>query len=250
MDSVVAERLLALNRRFYDDFARQFSQSRTADQPGWRRLLPFLPETGRLLDVGCGQARLARFLASQGRRLAYVGVDSSESLLAIARAETVGLDLEVSLVAADIAASHWQQRLPDGPFTAIVALAVLHHIPDGQRRRALLAQLGSLLTDDGVLALSTWQFMNEARLRRKIVPWGAAGLASEQVEAGDYLLDWQRGGQGLRYCHLVDEAELAALAQQAGLHVQALFYDDGREKNLNLFALLGKQRSRAHTTTA
>lgn len=248
MDSAVAESLLELNRRFYDDFAPQFSQSRTPNQPGWRRLLPFLPETGRLLDVGCGQARWAQFLASQGRRLAYVGVDSSESLLAIARAETVGLDLDVSLVVADIAAPQWQQRLPDGPFAAIVALAVLHHIPDGQRRRALLAQLGSLLTDDGVLALSTWQFMNEARLRRKIVPWGAAGLASEQVEAGDYLLDWQRGGQGLRYCHLVDEAEMAALAQQAGLHVQALFYDDGRGKNLNLFAVLGKQPNRPQAT--
>ncbi|MEI2692788.1 MAG: class I SAM-dependent methyltransferase [Anaerolineae bacterium] len=245
MDPAIAESLLELNRRFYDDFARQFSQSRTPDQPGWRRLLPFLPETGQLLDVGCGQARWAQFLASQGRRLAYVGVDSSEALLAIARTETTGLGLEVSLVAADIAAPHWQQQLPAGPFAAVVVLAVLHHIPGWQRRGALLAQLGSLLADDGILALSTWQFMNEARLRRKVTPWSAVGLASEQVEAGDYLLDWQRGGQGLRYCHLVDEAEMEALAQQAGLHMRALFYDDGRDKNLNLFAVLGKRPSAA-----
>ncbi|HRI57125.1 MAG TPA: class I SAM-dependent methyltransferase, partial [Anaerolineae bacterium] len=121
-------------------------------------------------------------------------------------------------------------------------LAVLHHIPGWQRRRALLRELGALLADDGRLAISTWQFMNEARLRRKVMPWQAVGLSEEQVEAGDYLLDWQRGGQGLRYCHLVDETELAALAGQAGLHVRALFQADGREGNLNQFAVLARQK--------
>lgn len=102
--------------------------------------------------------------------------------------------------------------------------------------------MAGLLTDEGTLLLSTWQFMNEARLRRKIMPWNAAGLTPEQVEAGDALLDWQRGGSGLRYCHLVDEAELTALASQAGLVIQAMFYDDGRSSNLNLFAALRCQR--------
>ena len=73
------------------------------------------------------------------------------------------------------------------------------------------------------------------------MPWRAAGLASDQVEPGDYLLDWQRGGSGLRYCHLVDEPELIDLASQAGLRAEATFHDDGRNRNLNLFALLRRQ---------
>jgi len=240
VDSATTKILLDLNRSFYDQFARQFAQSRTPDQPGWRRLLPFLPETGLLLDVGCGHGRLAHFLASQGRRVAYVGVDSSPALLEIARAGAGELD--AAFVEADITAPGWHRRLPHARYTAVTALAVLHHIPGWQRRRALLTELGALLADDGRLALSTWQFMNEARLRRKVTPWQAAGLSEEQVEAGDYLLDWQRGGLGLRYCHLVNEAELAALAGQAGLHVQALFQDDGREGNLNQFAVLARQQ--------
>ena len=240
MDSATAKTLLDLNRSFYDQFAGQFAQSRRPDQPGWRRLLPFLPETGPLLDVGCGHGRLAHFLASQGRQVAYVGVDSSPALLEIARAGAGGMD--AVFVEADISTPGWRRRLPEARYAAVVALAVLHHIPGWQRRRALLRELGALLADDGRLAISTWQFMNEARLRRKVMPWQAVGLSEEQVEAGDYLLDWQRGGQGLRYCHLVDETELAALAGQAGLHVRALFQADGREGNLNQFAVLARQK--------
>jgi SAM-dependent methyltransferase len=240
MDTATIETLLRLNRVFYDRFAAQFAQSRTPNQPGWRRLLPFLPEQGRLLDVGCGHGRLARLLDQRGPRLAYVGVDSSPHLLAIARADAVALAMLTDFIEADVTTLGWTARLPSGSFDAIAALAVLHHIPGRQLRRDLLAQLADLLAADGVLVLSTWQFMNEARLRRKIVPWSAAGLTPAQVEAGDALLDWQRGGAGLRYCHGVDEGELSGLAEQAGLKVQAMFYDDGRDKNLNLFAVLGR----------
>ncbi len=241
MNTATSEVLLNLNRAFYARFADQFAHSRTPNQPGWQRLLPFLPHSGRLLDVGCGDGRLARLLDREGRRVAYIGVDSSPQLLAIAGAEAAALSMPATFVEADVAETGWTHRLPAHSYHAVTALAVLHHIPGQQQRRALLAQLADLLAEDGVLALSTWQFMNEARLRRKIVPWSAAGLTSEQVEAGDALLDWQRGGIGLRYCHLVDEAELTALASQAGLDVQTIFLDDGRDKNLNLFAVLRRR---------
>lgn len=242
MDALTAETLLRLNRAFYHHFAWPFAQSRTPNQPGWQRLLPFLPDHGRLLDVGCGHGRLARLLDQQGRRMAYVGIDSSPALLVIARADASSLAITAEFAEIDVAMPGWTDLLPAGRFDAIVALAVLHHIPGWQRRRDVLAQLAGLLTEEGVLALSTWQFLNEARLRRKIVPWAAAGLKPEQVEPGDYLLDWQRGGAGLRYCHLVDEKQLAALAGQAGLEPQIFFQDDGREKNLNLFAVLRLSR--------
>ena len=70
------------------------------------------------------------------------------------------------------------------------------------------------------------------------MPWREVGLAESDLEPGDYLLDWHRGGSGLRYCHLVDEAELTALAGAAGLTVSDLYYADGVGQNLNLFAVL------------
>lgn len=242
MQPATAETLLRLNRAFYDRFAADFAGSRTPNQPGLRRLLDYLPTRGRLLDVGCGNGRLAHLLDQQARLVAYVGVDSGARLLALARANAEALAIPSQFIEADVSVAGWQGKLPPGPYDAVAALALLHHLPGWQRRRGLLVQLAGLLADDGVLALSTWQFLNEARLRRKVVNWSAAGLTSDQVEPGDYLLDWQRGGSGLRYCHLVEEVELAELAASAGLRVQAVFYDDGRHKNLNLFAVLRRDR--------
>jgi hypothetical protein len=115
---------------------------------------------------------------------------------------------------------------------------VLHHLPGWQLRREVMAGLASLLEPGGQMVVSTWQFMHSARLRRKIVPWQAIGLTPDQVEPGDFLLDWRRGGYGLRYCHFVAESEMVELAEIAGMALRAMFRADGREGDLNLFTVL------------
>jgi hypothetical protein len=119
-----------------------------------------------------------------------------------------------------------------------VALAVLHHIPGFDLRVQVLREVATLLEPDGCLILSTWQFLDSPRMRRKVVDWAEAGIAEEALEPGDYLLDWKRGGRGLRYCHLVDEAEVERLAAESGFRVRETFRAGGREGDLSLFAVL------------
>ena len=81
-------------------------------------------------------------------------------------------------------------------------------------------------------------------MRRKIVDWEAVDIDEEDLDPGDYLLDWKRGGRGLRYCHLVDEEEMGALAAASGLIVRETFRAGGREGDLSLFAILDRSRCR------
>jgi hypothetical protein len=77
--------------------------------------------------------------------------------------------------------------------------------------------------------------MNSPRLRARIRPWKTIDLSDDEVEPGDYLLDWRRGGYGLRYVHHFDEGELSILADEAGFEVRETFYSDGENSRLGLY---------------
>lgn len=241
MEPSVVRRLLDLNQEFYARLGAAFAETRSAQQAGLQRLLAYLPTAGGLLDVGCGNARLAEVLDRAGRRLRYVGVDASAPLLAAAQARASALRcVQATLLRLDITEEGWPSALPVSRYDGIAVLAVLHHLPGWTLRRRLMQTLAGLLAPGGVLAVSTWQFLDSPRLRRRVVPWEAVGLTTADVDPGDYLLDWRRGGYGLRYCRLIGEAELVALAAEVGLVVQTTFRADGAEGTLNLFAVLRK----------
>ena len=68
------------------------------------------------------------------------------------------------------------------------------------------------------------------------MPWAEVGLAPEDVDEGDVLLDWRASDQvGLRYVHTFSEASLTRLAEQAGFKVNESFLSDGKPGNLALY---------------
>jgi 2-polyprenyl-3-methyl-5-hydroxy-6-metoxy-1,4-benzoquinol methylase len=139
---------------------------------------------------------------------------------------------------ADLLTSTWNQAT-GGPAEAVVCLAVLHHIPTAASRATLLRQAAVQLAPGGQLIVSTWQFMDSDRLRRRVLPWETVGLSAADVEPGDYLVSWGEGAAGHRYCAYIDEAALAALAARAGLRTLETFRADGHEGNLNLYGIYG-----------
>ncbi len=257
MDEQTAERLLALNREFYAAFAHAFADSRSISDPALTSILPYISHQARVLDVGCGNGRLA-FLLDRGRPgVSYVGVDAVEELIKIARAQAVDLtNVTADFRVADVARPGWsaellsprrqkpavaerRRRLESDPlFDCIALLAVLHHVPGFERRARVLSEAADVLKPGGCMILSTWQFLDSERMRRKIVDWSEVGIPPGKLDPGDYLLDWKRGGRGLRYCHLVDRAEVEQLAAASGLHVRETFRAGGREGDLSLFAVL------------
>ena len=229
--------MIQLNRAFYDRFAESFVTTRPGPLPGVERLLAHVPDESALLDVGCGGGQLALALDRLGRRVRYVGVDASAPLIEHARRAASGLrHVAARFLLRDVTAPGWADELPHRPFHVVAALALLHHIPGRARRIHLLREMAQCMRAEGIMLLSTWQFLRSPRLRRRLQPWGAIGLRPEDVEPDDYLLDWRRDGYGLRYCALIDEDELSRLAEAAGLRLVEAFHA-GRD-GLNLCAVL------------
>jgi len=232
MREEVVQRLLALNRAFYDRLAGPFALSRAHPQPGFYRLLELLPvPCRRLLDVGCGEGRFGRFLLGHAAVERYTGIDSSSPLL-----EYAAQSFEAEFLLRDISQPQWSSGL--GRFDAIACLAVLQHIPGKSNRVRLLAEMGALLAPGARLFFSTWQFRDKARFRNKFRDWEDAGLVSADVEPNDFLLPWERDGFALRYVTMIDESEAAILAAEAGLRITEHFRCDGKEGDLNLYSVL------------
>ncbi|MGE5221056.1 MAG: class I SAM-dependent methyltransferase [Omnitrophica WOR_2 bacterium] len=236
MDQPTADRLLEINNQFYQTFALQFSATRQRLQPGVKRILATLPLEGALLDLGCGNGELARELARRNFRGAYFGIDASPGLLAEAQRHSIQ-EFSAIFLQADLAAPGWEAALPRRVFNTVTAFAVLHHLPGKALRLGVLKPVRRLLSTEGRFIHSEWQFLNSPRLAARILPWERAGLTAEQVDPGDYLLDWKGGGYGLRYVHSFTEQELLDLAVEAGFHILETFYSDGEGGRLSAYQI-------------
>jgi SAM-dependent methyltransferase len=232
MRDEVVERLTQVNRGFYQSFAGAFSETRGRLQPGVQRVLKKIPHDASVLDLGCGNGMVGSELHRHGHRGAYLGIDSSRGLLELARGRLEGTPARFLL--ADLTSSEWDEGL-DARFDRVFAFAVLHHVPGEQARQRLLQQIRTHMTAEGQLIVSTWDVLSSERLRQKVVPWERIGLAPEDVDPHDCLIDWRHGGYGIRYVHSFDDARLEALATAAGFAVQERFRSDGQGGRMSIY---------------
>jgi len=233
MNAATVQRLLELNREFYQTFGAEFSATRRRIQPGVKQVLNQIGPDESILDLGCGNGELARLLARRGQHAPYTGLDFSLPLLSDAE----GLPRKFVFLEADLTGD-WEMRISESAsqrFDVVVAFATLHHIPSEALRLKLVEKVHAVLEPGGRFFHSNWQFLNSEKLKSRIQPWEAASLSESEVEAGDYLLDWRSGGKGLRYVHHFTENELEALARFSGFRVVDTFYSDGDTGNLGLY---------------
>jgi SAM-dependent methyltransferase len=238
MEKTIAAKLLKLNAEFYQTFATQFSDTRMRIQPGVRRIVDSLDLESHILDLGCGNGELARILIQEEFRGTYTGLDFSAELLEVARAGVAGHP-NFSFIQGSMADPVWPSAVnrQRSGFDVVLSFAALHHLPGRETHLQFLKNVHSLLEPEGSYVHSNWQFLNSERLRKRIHPWSEIGLADADVDPGDYLLDWRRGGFGLRYVHHFSEDKLNALAAEVGFRVVDTFYSDGETGDLGLYQI-------------
>ena len=234
MESIIAQQLLDLDRRFYTEYGHDFSATRERLQTGVLRVIESLRGDESILDLGCGNGELARTLSRRGHHGSYLGLDFSLPLLD--EAEREDFAFPVQFMQADLVSDDWEHVIArNDMFDIVFSFAVLHHIPSLELRLQIIQKIDEHLKPDGMFIHSNWQFLNSPRLKARIQPWESIGLQGSEVDANDYLLDWKRGGKGLRYVHHFDESELNDLAKASGFEIIETFYSDGENKKLSIY---------------
>jgi tRNA (uracil-5-)-methyltransferase TRM9 len=233
MNSSIAQRLLEINREFYDRFGERFSATRQRLQPGVGKILDSIQDDVSVLDLGCGNGYFLRELSLRGHKQPLFGVDFSLPLLRDAESAPGVLFREIDLT--KLPAFSDQLLAVNGPWSVVSMFATLHHIPSTEIRLEILRTVRTLLQEDGKFILSNWQFLNSAKLKSRIQAWSKVGIKDSDLDEGDYLLDWRGGGEGLRYAHHFTVEELLGLAKQAEMRVIDSFASDGDGGNLGLY---------------
>lgn len=107
-----------------------------------------LPDSGRILDIGCGFGLFAAYFAQTQRARQIVGVDPDGRRTKMAERVFAKLGLEGhSFVNVDARSAEVQ-----GPFAGVYMLDVMHHIPR-EDQITLLRRLHELLAPRGVLLI-------------------------------------------------------------------------------------------------
>ena len=119
-----------------------------ARQAGERALAEILPPSPRrVLDLGCGDGRLAALvLQTRSTVEDVVAIDSSPPMLDLAR-ERFRSDPRVRVRSGDLG----DILVVDGSFDVVVSGFAIHHLVD-ERKRALFGEIAHVLTAGGVFA--------------------------------------------------------------------------------------------------
>lgn len=176
---------------WWDDFYRQRDRAvpfftDAPDEHLWQALQQGLvvpgQDTGRALDLGCGQGRNAIFLARQGFEVQ--AVDLSGEALAWARQRAQAAAVQVAWTQASV----FNLAIEPGSVDLVCDSGCFHHLPP-HRRAGYVRLVSQALKPGGWLALACFR------------PEGGSGLSDAQVYQRRSL------GGGLGY----SEAQLRAL---------------------------------------
>ena len=160
----------------YDSFASDFSETRDRPWPEFRFFMDDIKTGQRVLDLGCGNARLRQFLPPELIRPGdYFGFDVSEKLLNIARKSAP----KDAFFRGDFG-----KNLPFGSqnFDWVISIAAFHHLLDKKSQQKFLSESHRVLKPGGQIFITTWVlpkkyfwsnfFAGRALSKNWIIPFG------------------------------------------------------------------------------
>jgi tRNA (uracil-5-)-methyltransferase TRM9 len=207
--------LIEMTQAFYRHHASSFSGTRQNPWASWQQIIDTIARTPTsVIDYGCGNGRFAGFLQQIGFDGDYLGVDSDDALLDIARSQQSGTFRAVG---------HPSEVTETAEL--VIAFGVLHHIPGSSNRRDFMATLARLVSPSGYLVASFWR----PEELRNFASKSSADHGMEGLETGDHLLGWNGDFSHLRYCHHFESSEIDELSSTTGLQEVTRFNGSGND---------------------
>ena len=159
-----------MNReKIWDSIAAQWHHLRQSEfKPVYDFIKIYKPRRGKILEIGCGNARNLIPFASKG--FDCYGLDFSQKMLDKAKENAIKNQVKIILFKSDMI------HLPfkNGYFDYILFPSTLHHADTEEKRILSLQEAYRVLKKNGLLLLTVWnklQFRFLFRPKNVTVPW-------------------------------------------------------------------------------
>lgn len=216
MKEALAQSILQQVQKSYETVANEFSVTRERLQPALSRILDFVKDGDRVLDVGCGNGRFMDLFV--GRQIDYIGIDNVTPLVAAAHQRCLKQNFNCRIMSGNAFELPFEQA----EFNVVICAAVLHHVPGAKLRLKVLKEIYRVLKPDGIVFLTVWNLW-QPRYRWHVLQYNIKKLF------GQSALDWNDlfrtfFGKTTRYLHAFRANELRVLIKKTGFSILDSYY--------------------------
>ncbi|MCW1296647.1 MAG: class I SAM-dependent methyltransferase [Candidatus Parvarchaeota archaeon] len=170
--------------------------------------------TGKVIDVGCGNARNGIEFAKKG--FDVFCVDISRKMIEIARKNAEKERVKMKFVVADVCALPFKEN----SFDVLLSIAVIHHLEENERIKAL-NEMKRVMKDGGIGLISVWH-RNYIKYILKFAP----KYLSQKIigNSGDMYIPWKTKEKVFyRFYHLFSLGEFKKELLRSGIEILKIF---------------------------
>ena len=190
-------------KKIYEFIAKDFSNKRFQTWDWIRTFINNLPNSSRILDVGCGNGR-----NMFDSRHTFVGIDNCGKFVKMC--EEDGLNVLYSDMT--------ELPFEDNSFDSIIAIASFHHLSSEDRRIKCLSEMKRISRSGGRILLSVWSH-NQSHNNKK------------EFRYGENFVPWKNADgsvKGIRYYYIFNKKELEKLLMDK-FRIDSWYWDYGNE---------------------
>jgi tRNA (cmo5U34)-methyltransferase len=186
--------------RQHIDYGRYFIPEREQQMAIIIKLLKWIPEPIRVLELCCGEGLLAEMLLSELPGATYLGLDGSQLMLKIAGDRMSPFGDRAMLGSFELAGNAWRKQYQG--IQAVVSSLAIHHL-DGCGKQALFKDVYDMITRGGVFIVADMvELVTPAGRQVAADAWDEvvrqrAALLDENTAALDFFL--REGWNTYRY---------------------------------------------------
>jgi len=238
----------------YDSFAKDFSSTRHYQWKEFEQLSAGtkggeVSENKYILDLGCGNGRLNKFLRDENSQNLkfkgkYIGFDISKKLLEEAKKNNISHKKNINFIEAGFL--NFQEYLPKEAkknVSQIWAIASFHHLSKIEERQKTLQNIYETLEENGEFVFTVWNLWEQKKYEPQKNEAFWRSLYNPFWNKRDFIIPFGKN-KVKRYYYSFKITELHNLLEEAGFTIIDSFLSD---KKQNICIRAKKIKKLTHT---